>query len=369
VALIMVGVTVVFGLAVFAAAGWPFLPFDAERTPLLPLTIVGAFVCWTSIAVIAAWRRRRGEAGGVLVVTTVHMYAVTLALFTLAAGPFGSAGWVGFLGGAVVGYLLFDRVIALSGLMSYATLVVAGALMLRERVWPALDGLLPPSSYAELSRAAVVRLSVSSLLLFGVSFAVIAFIIDSWRDRERLLQHMARTDGLTGLTNRRTFLELAERELLRARRYGSPMAVVLIDLDHFKRINDTHGHQAGDRVLVHAAHTLADAVRDVDTVARFGGEEFAILLPATDATGAVEVAQRCARRVADGVVTLDDGLPVVVTASMGVAVSAPHEPLDGVLRRADQALYRAKEAGRDRVEMAHVDPPPACPPPDRVVVK
>jgi diguanylate cyclase (GGDEF)-like protein len=369
VALIMVAVTAAFAVAVSAASGWPFLPFDAERTPLLPLAVGVALFCWAAIAVIATWRRRRGDAGRTLVVTTAHLYAVTLALFTLASGPFSSAGWIGFLGGAVVGYLLFDRAVALAGVVTYLVLVVAGAVVLRERVWPALDRLLPPSSYAELSRAAVVRSSVSSLVLFGLSFAVIVFIIDSWRDRERLLQHMARTDGLTGLTNRRTFLELAERELLRSRRYDSPMAVVLIDLDHFKRINDTRGHQVGDRVLVHAAHMLVDAVRDVDTVARFGGEEFAILLPATDATGAAEVAQRCARRLADSEVDIDAGPPAAVTASLGVAVSGTLEPLDGVLRRADEALYRAKKGGRDRVEMAYADTPPACPAPDTVVVK
>ena len=160
---------------------------------------------------------------------------------------------------------------------------------------------------------------------------------------------LARTDVLTGVLTRRAFFEGGLRELDRARRYQQPLSVVMIDIDHFKRINDRYGHAGGDAVLVGVIGKLAGMVRKVDLIARMGGEEFAILLPQTDLTTAGELAGRLRHTVEMLGVGFGDDL-IEVTASFGVACVHDDESLDAALNRADRALYQAKENGRNRVE-------------------
>lgn len=166
------------------------------------------------------------------------------------------------------------------------------------------------------------------------------------------LERLAREDSLTGLANRRHFMEGLQRELERADRYGHPLALIMLDLDHFKAVNDTHGHAMGDSVLREAAHALRTVCRDVDLAARLGGEELALLLPETDAAGARVVAERARERIAAVAHTAPDGSTVRVTASFGVAAVRPGATSEGVLHAADEALYRAKGAGRNQVAMA-----------------
>jgi diguanylate cyclase (GGDEF)-like protein/PAS domain S-box-containing protein len=157
-------------------------------------------------------------------------------------------------------------------------------------------------------------------------------------------------DHLTGVANRRAFVEAAELELSRNRRAPRPTALVLVDADHFKRINDRHGHAGGDAVLRHLGQLLSATFRQVDVVARVGGEEFAVLLPSSDLDAAVAVAERLRALVASHPVAYD-GAHIACTISAGVAVCDGDAPrLDGLMKRADQALYAAKAAGRDRVE-------------------
>jgi two-component system cell cycle response regulator len=162
----------------------------------------------------------------------------------------------------------------------------------------------------------------------------------------------ANTDALTGLSSRRAWLGLATTEVARARRYGLPVAVLMIDLDFFKRVNDTHGHSAGDDVLREFGEVLRRVARTSDVAGRLGGEEFAILLPQTSAKEAVHVATRLAEfwRQAS-VPTLAGG--VKLTCSIGVSeAEATDSRIEDVLNRADLALYQAKRNGRDRVELA-----------------
>jgi diguanylate cyclase (GGDEF)-like protein len=167
---------------------------------------------------------------------------------------------------------------------------------------------------------------------------------------EQLERH-SREDALTGVANRRHFDERLAAEVARAERYGHPLCLLLLDLDHFKRINDSHGHGAGDIVLRRAARIMAASARSTDFVARIGGEEFAVLLPEQDGAGARAVAENLRGLVA-GLDNTDIAANLRVTASLGVAVLRPGEGRDSLLRRADAALYEAKNAGRDRVMMA-----------------
>jgi diguanylate cyclase (GGDEF)-like protein len=165
------------------------------------------------------------------------------------------------------------------------------------------------------------------------------------------LREMARTDGLTGLHNRRYFFEVAERELERVRRAGSALAVLLLDLDRFKEINDTFGHQTGDRVLLAVADVLRSQLRAADVPARFGGEELVVLLPDTGLTRAAQAAERLRQAVARTALESPRGA-VAVTLSAGVAAlegAELNESIDTLIGRADEALYAAKGAGRNQV--------------------
>lgn len=159
----------------------------------------------------------------------------------------------------------------------------------------------------------------------------------------------SRTDALTGLWNRRHFDEQLERVLNETDRFGGSCALVICDLDYFKKVNDTYGHDAGDAVLQQVAGVLRDGVRTVDIYARLGGEELALILPQTSREGAVELAERLRQRVAATVVS-HDGVTIQVTVSMGVAIyRAGGDAKGGLFKRADENLYAAKHQGRNRV--------------------
>jgi diguanylate cyclase (GGDEF)-like protein len=170
------------------------------------------------------------------------------------------------------------------------------------------------------------------------------------------VQRQAITDDLTGLVNRRRFIDALQAEIERARRFGSPLTVVLADLDDFKGINDELGHHAGDDVLRSFARLIRSHVRDVDVPSRIGGEEFAILLPGTDSEGAVAVAERMRHSLSVVPVLLADERTVRVTSSFGIAELAREQSGDDLMRAADAALYRAKAGGKNRVA---TDPDPA----------
>ncbi|MFV9503458.1 MAG: diguanylate cyclase [Oscillochloridaceae bacterium umkhey_bin13] len=165
------------------------------------------------------------------------------------------------------------------------------------------------------------------------------------------VRHLARTDPLTGLYNRRSFYEAAQRELERARRLGSTLAVILLDIDHFKLVNDEHGHQAGDRALEAVADLLRASLRTADISARYGGEELVVLLPDTSPEAALAVAERLRRGMHLLTLQSERG-PIHLTASFGVATceaDTDQLELESLLARADEACYAAKHTGRDRV--------------------
>jgi diguanylate cyclase (GGDEF)-like protein len=170
------------------------------------------------------------------------------------------------------------------------------------------------------------------------------------------LQAAARTDPKTGLLNAAAWQREADTEIVRARRTGETLALLIVDIDHFKRVNDTHGHLAGDQVLIGVATTLRSQLRDYDVVGRFGGEEFVVLLPRADTVEARRVAERLRRRIGRMAVPVDDAM-ITVTISVGVALMSIHgDDLIELLAAADLALYRAKELGRDRVYIPTVPP-------------
>jgi diguanylate cyclase (GGDEF)-like protein len=211
---------------------------------------------------------------------------------------------------------------------------------------------VPPQADSDLAAHWVV-----TGVCITVASAIISALVHSRRrledERERLLAHtleLARTDPLTGLLNRRAWRDLLDAELARSARQGTPVCVAMLDLDHFKRFNDDHGHVAGDAFLQQLAAEWRSAVRPSDTVARYGGEEFSLLLPDCDVTAAVDVIER-----------LRDCVPLGERCSAGVACWDGGETPLALITRADGLLYEAKDAGRDRLVVAIDEIAPPAP--------
>lgn len=163
------------------------------------------------------------------------------------------------------------------------------------------------------------------------------------------ITQLMNTDPLTGLTNRRQLEELLDTEMSKARRHSRPLAALMTDIDHFKSINDTYGHDAGDKVLAKVAQALRSTCRKEDIVARYGGEEFIVILPDSPAAATVECAERIRKTIQE---TPHPGIDRPVTASFGAALFLTSDSQESLIKRADTALYEAKESGRNRVVLS-----------------
>jgi diguanylate cyclase (GGDEF)-like protein len=219
------------------------------------------------------------------------------------------------------------------------------------RIVAAADG----SVAGDDARALRGRLSIAalvSLLAIGLYAAALARPLLRSLNRVASVAEQAMLDPLTGTANRRGFERALEVELERSARRGHPCALVIVDLDDFKLVNDRYGHAVGDEVLVMLAERLRDSVRSADTVARLGGEEFALLLPETGLTGALAVAERARRAFAASGRRLKSGEWLTVTASFGAADFPASPDRSSLMRDADQALYSAKRLGKNRVAQA-----------------
>lgn len=164
------------------------------------------------------------------------------------------------------------------------------------------------------------------------------------------MQRQAQTDGLTGLTNHRTFYEILEKELRRSQRYGGLISMIMVDVDGLKKINDTLGHRAGDLAIKSISRKITDCIRNVDTAARYGGDEFAVILPNTSLADAVVVAERMVQTVADTQISWD-GEPIKLSISAGVGQYDGNFDPEDVTKHSDEALYTAKQSGRNRVHI------------------
>ena len=207
------------------------------------------------------------------------------------------------------------------------------------------------------------RASFGTLVLLGPEFdeearmtaASLAAQASIALENARLHRHVQRqalVDGLTGLANRRRLDQDLAQGLARAERLGGSLALILADLDDFKAVNDQHGHPTGDAVLQEFADVLRESIREMDVAGRWGGEEFAVVLPGTDEEGAAHVAERLRRSLEQRVILAQDGIPVPTTVSIGVAAYPAADSRDALVDAADEALYQAKRAGKNRVTRA-----------------
>lgn len=180
------------------------------------------------------------------------------------------------------------------------------------------------------------------------------------REKIAVISNEAMTDALTGLRNRKAFDEALNEQSMSAREAGEPLALLILDIDHFKKFNDTYGHPLGDEVIRLVGGCLTDCTKGRDIACRYGGEEFAVILPATDLDGAATVAEQIRGTVAGKKITRKRTNETLgtITLSIGAAEWRPSEPLDEWVQRADDALYQAKQGGRNRVEVAVNRKPP-----------
>lgn len=349
--MVMLGMSVwvaqVTGLSGFPEAWLPVGELRGRLLVTVPAMVGAAFV----YLLLASGRRRRSPLLDRLATLGCASVAV-LGLFALAV----PIGWLSGLAqvGEIAVVLLFVAVlllaspallrtgsVGLGSLLAALPLSLLGLLGLVATRWVApwkTELLVAAGAWAAMAASAMLLLRIGSL-----------------RQQRDAMRILAESDALTGLCNRRTALERLEAELLRSHADGGEFGLLYIDLDHFKQINDSFGHAAGDRVLVAVAGLLRQLVRASDTVARLGGEEFLLLLPGADPTTTMRLGERIRARIeANPMAGSGPEAPLACTASVGAVHSSdfPLDSADELLKRADAAMYAAKRGGRNRVERA-----------------
>ena len=322
-------VTTASTLALIVVAGLTYLTQN-PRAPLATAerAIFGAFTAAVLGNLAYGFYLGHGDPGALDGARAVLQWVPALFIFAYIAFGTSAAAW------ASVG--VFLSVVAVTA----------------PSVFGAAGGALGPDSAPALVQVYLAHAVSLVLLSF---FAGVQQRLVAWREAAHEMRLMALTDALTGLANRRWGEEQLEQEILRAARYGRSFAVIMLDIDRFKNLNDAHGHAAGDGVLVDLAQRLRRLLRATDSVVRWGGEEFLILAPETRLDAALELAESLRRRVA----AESMGGGHRVTISLGVATYHDGDVTAGLIERADAALYRAKRGGRDRFE---AEWPPVAPP-------
>ena len=279
-------------------------------------------------------------------------YALTLIGFGYIIGTMTVATGVVLAGAPVVGFILFNRRAVI--LAFTVSLIGHGAISYITTL-----GEIPYAPIVINLQEANGSLSLfwlETMYFFAVPHLIILtvsayHILSQWRKREEEVRLLSLTDALTHLSNRRSILADLNQEHERSDRYGNSFSVLLVDLDHFKQVNDTWGHPVGDLVLVAAAKALQDSVRKIDYVGRYGGEEFLIILPGTDSEGAFQLADRCRKQLEMIAIDIDQAEPVKITGSIGLYCNEHGRSISAeqMLHNADEALYKAKASGRNRV--------------------
>ncbi len=321
---------------------------------LLTGTSLGTVFAFAAIGLLASSRVKRDDAGGHgLLVAASYLYGLLFGFALYLLGPFSGFTWLLVATSSLTGLLAFGAWTGIRLLASLIGTLVAAAALGMAGLLPWAPVLDPPGGDAptplRFAATLVLHLFAAAAGLFQVGF-----LTSMLRIRERMFRSLSTVDPLTGIPNRRAAEERLEEEWRRSVRYGNPLAVALADVDHFKSVNDRFGHEVGDRVLRDVARTLDRTLRMEDFVARWGGEEFLLVLPNQDAAHARAALERVRERLADLDFHSDAGTRFGVTVSFGLA-TAPAPGVDSPARlvaAADAALYRAKEHGRDRIEIS-----------------
>ena len=280
---------------------------------------------------------------------SVQLFTLVLLIHGYFVGSFSPATMVGYVGWAGVGLILFDRKII------YCALAPATIVLLLLNYLSTFAGLpyAPLFNMEPMNQTVMHPFWVMSMFFFLVPLMLVCLflfeiLLSQWRIREATIATLSRIDPLTNVMNRRSIANQLE-QLHQQRK--ALYSVVLLDLDHFKNINDQFGHSMGDQVLVNVAKCLANNLRDRDMIGRFGGEEFILLLPNTTTEQAQHVAERCRIALTELNFVYEQQQPFSISASFGVSSSQNASEPQQIIRQADQALYAVKTAGRNQVQI------------------
>jgi len=346
-------VIVTFSFAVLD--GWPFLlerPEDAAALRTTTMLAEGALVFWLGFYVwTLRWYVRRGTNFSWLLFFTIAAHIITGTAVCYAIGPYTAASGLIAVAALLLGMVLLERRSLWIAVTAWFLSMFAIHFASRAGALPFLSLFQASLGQSDLAKVAAER-AVAAALIYIPLAVVMDHLISVWRQDERSLYEAAQFDSLTGAYTRGFAMAVMQRAVLKARGDAKPLGVLMLDLDHFKRINDAHGHARGDLVLKQTTHAVQSTLRAGDIVGRFGGEEFVILLPGADVKQATGAAERC--RAAVETMKIPDAPYLSVTASVGVAAFPDHgEDLDGLLQASDRAMYAAKANGRNRIETAH----------------
>lgn len=276
------------------------------------------------------------DAGHTILITSVIGFVVLLTLGDLQSHPL------------LLLTVIYPVLVWLGLRYGIRVATIVNLLIVPAVTWAAASGQGFMSHLSVPERIAYVGFFIATGSIFMLMLCAM------FEERRRLVEQLtdlACKDGLTQISNRRHFVESAERAIAQAHRHGRSLSLMLLDVDHFKQVNDRHGHAVGDLVLAMVGRCCREIARKSDLVGRVGGEEFALLLPETPAKGAQEFAERLRLLIADQEVKTEQGL-VRITISAGVSSLGEQDALEGLMTAADRAMYQAKHSGRNRVELA-----------------
>ena len=325
-------------------------PTGAKQFTGVLLFNVSGYLAMIAWAAVLRKTRRQSR---LFVHCFVQFFGVSFLLLGLMLGLYSPITGMVLLGSPLVGFILF-------GFRPVVWGFTVSTVMVLLLAWLSASGYDIYALYFRADPTARDSLSyywIASTVAFSVPFVtavltLVSLLLRRWVYREAQVRAMAVQDPLTGLANRRALFDQFAHEIARARRAGEDLSVCVLDLDHFKQINDRHGHAAGDTVLVRVANLLRECLRETDRIGRIGGEEFVLVLPDTGHEGAEKVIERCRAALVGTPVMLDVGEPLTVSASFGVVTALAGELAteSQLVSRADDALYLAKKRGRNRVE-------------------
>lgn len=326
---------------------------SAEGAEVMGQVMLFNQVGWLVLIAWGALLRRIKRHSVYYPVVFMSFFSIGFLLLGWTVGLYSPMTGMVLVGSPLVGFVLFGFPrVAWNFAFSVLVVLLLAWLSVRGYSAHAIYFLTYPITQEVLSYYWIGSTVAFMVPFITVVITLIALLLGRWVYREAQIRNQALHDPLTGLSNRRELFNRFGHELARARRGGQPLGVCLMDLDHFKRINDTHGHGVGDDVLVRVASVLRRCLRETDVIGRIGGEEFVLLLPETDASGADRVIERCRVGIECSPLTLENGAALPVSASFGVAIWHVADEADEreLMARADAMLYRAKAQGRNRAE-------------------
>jgi len=334
--------------------GWPFLlerPRNEDALRTTKILAVGATVFWIGLYV---WTRRwyvaRGNGFSWLLLGTIAAHIITATAVCYAIGPYSAASGLIMVAALLLGMVLLRRLSLWAAVVGWIASMFGVHFASKVGILPFLSLFEGSLGQPPLIKVAAER-AVAAALIYIPLAVVMDHLISVWRKDERSLHEAAQFDALTGAYTRGFAMEVMQRALTKARAKDKSFAVLMLDLDHFKRVNDAHGHARGDLVLQQTTRAMQSALRADDIVGRFGGEEFVVLLPGADLQQAMGAAERCRAAVAS--MQIPEAPYLSVTASVGVAAFPDHGgDLDTLLKASDRAMYAAKANGRNRIEGA-----------------